>query len=455
MLACLLAPRNACSLPQPLEAALEALSPLDPARWPGGDPPRFLDGEGREVLPGLACAAGEACTNAGLWPRDLFEERLLVIIVVTERDDCSLTDASWLHPALSLTAACARAHELGELRPIERYLDGLTGPRPGRMIFALQGGIPADAVTLDRYGPYESDELAALAADPRLEPVYEAGSIEPACATGDVSASPPARLLEMAQGLLPRSREVVLGSICESGGEFAARVRSAILGATRAPCFPPYRFSIAGHGSVLDRCVVHETLPPGARCGEREGRTRIDVDAEGREVCALARVAPDADAPGWFFDDAYIAREETQYCLSPHLGAVRVTEATAPRGAIEVTCRYREIASDAEEADLDVLCDAERDASSPCREGMVCRAEDDRCGLGGTGLVCDALRLSCVPRCERDEECPVDRALRPGVCDRRSVAEAARERDIPQWLFGPERLDVPRHVCGTLDCRMP
>jgi hypothetical protein len=323
------------------------------------------------------------------------------------------------------------------------------------MIIAVQGGIPADAVTRDRYGVADIAALDALVADPRLEPVYDAGTIAPSCTTSEVRASPPTRLLAMAQELLPRGGEVVLGSICEREGEFAARVRGAILEAMSAPCSPPYRFSIAGHTSVLDRCVVHETLPPAARCVEREGRARIDVDDEGREICALARVPAGASSPGWFFDEASVDEAADQLCLSPHLGAVRVTDATVPRGAIGVTCRYREHAPEAESPDPEFLCDGHHDASAPCREGMLCRADDDRCGLGGTGLVCDPLQLLCVPRCESDEVCPADRAASPGVCDRRTVAEAATALGVPHWLLSPEQLTTPRDVCGTLECRTP
>ncbi len=441
---CLAAPNDTCALPQPLETALEILSPSEPDRWifPGEIAPRFANQDGQDVLLGLACAPGQWCPHME-FPQ---EDSLLVIVVVTDRDDCSLVDAGVLDDSVSLPAACASAHAVGVLRAIERYGDGLAQRRrdPSRVLIAIQAGIPPDLLTAE---PIDTAAITTIAADPRLEIAREGATLRASCSTVDVRATPPTRMLETARTISERYGAVVLGSICESGSDFVERLRREILRQSRAPCFPPVRFSV-GSWTELDRCVVHETLPLGARCDEREARERIDVDADGREICSLPRVTPDASTPGWFFDEAIVREAEGQFCGSPHYGAVRITDATAPHGAIAVTCRY----SENEGEDPDVLCNATHDERSPCREAMTCRTDDDRCGLGETGLLCDPIALRCMRRCERDEECPRVREDRSGVCDRRTVRDSIGDRYLRPWMIDDDRLDVPRHVCGGLAC---
>ena len=443
---CLVAPNDTCALPQPLETALEILSPSEPDRWvfPGEIAPLFANPDGQDVLLGLACAPGQWCPHTA-FPQ---EESLLVIVVITERDDCSLVDAGVLDDSISLPAACARAHALGQLRAIERYADGLGRRRwdPSRVLVAIQAGLPPDALTAE---PIDTAAITTIAADPRLEIAPEGATLRASCTAADVRATPPARLLEMARRVSEISGGVVLGSICETEPDFVERLRREILRQGRALCFPPARFSI-GNGTVLDRCVVRETLPLGARCEDREARVQIDVDTDGRQICALDRVGADSTTPGWFFDETIIARAEGEFCLSPHLDAVRVTGATTPRGAIDVSCRYVEWTGTGEETD--VICDDDNGPGAPCVETMVCRRDDDRCSLGGTGLVCDPISLRCRQPCDDDAECPAEHETRPGVCDRRTIGVAARDVEIHAWMIDVDERDRPRQVCGTLAC---
>ena len=443
---CLVAPTAACALPQPLETALEILTPAASDPWTFRDEtlPHFADADGQDVLPGLACAPGAWC------PHTVYPEpsSMLVIVFLTDRDDCSLSDATVLDDSLSLPAACARSHALGELRGIERFVQGISRRRweAGQILVAIQAGIPPDASTT---APLDTAAITTIAADPRLEIAREGATLRASCSTVDVRATPPTRLLEMARRISENDGGVVLGSLCETDGEFVARLRREILRQGRAPCFPFARFSI-GNGTVLDRCVVRETLPLGASCADREARVQIDVDADGRAICALDRVEADATTPGWFFDETAVVRAEGDYCLSPHLDAVRVTGATTPRGAIDVSCRYVEWTGTGEETD--VICDDDNGPGAPCVETMVCRRDDDRCSLGGTGLVCDPISLRCRRPCDDDAECPAEHETRPGVCDRRTIGVAARDVEIPAWMIDVDERERPRQVCGTLAC---
>lgn len=435
-LACLVSARGGCALPQPLEATLEALSPEAPEPWtrPGYVPPRFADAEGREILPGLACSADGGCAHAGL----LQPESVLVVVVITERDDCSLTDTGVLEAGVSLPTACARAHAAGGLRDVQRYVDGLVGLRadPGRLVLAIQAGLPTDGLL----GPIDT-----VLGDPRLVPREEGSELVPSCATSEVSATPPTRWLEVARQLSAVGALVVLGSICERDADFVAQLRARVVEATQPFCLGPGQ---EPEHVMLDRCVVRESLPPGARCSERGGRVFLDLDASGGEICMLSEVSPEAASPGWFVDDEALAAQLGQGCLTGHSRSVRVTPSTAPHGALRVTCRYAH-----ERSTEDVICDDEV-ASRPCTEGMLCDVADDRCGLGATGLVCDAFLLRCMPRCERDEDCP-DGFEGSGLCDPRTAGEVADRELVPRWLLEPGRVEQPRRVCASLVCRGP
>lgn len=435
-LACLVSSRRGCALPQPLEAALEALSPEAPEPWtrPGYVPPRFADADGREILPGLACSAAGGCAHAGL----LQPESVLVVVVITERDDCSLTDTGVLEAGVSLPTACARADAAGGLREVQRYVDGLVGLRadPARLVLAIQAGLPTDAV-----GP-----LDAVLGDPRLAPREEGGELVPSCATSEVSATPPTRWLEVARQLSAVGARVVLGSICERDADFVAQLRAHLAEASRPLCLAS---GAEREQVLLDRCVVRESLLPGMRCDERSGRVLLGLDASGAEVCALRQVAPGAANPGWFFDDEALAAQAGRGCLTAHPTSVRVTSSTAPHGALRVTCRYVN-----ERRTADVICDESEDASAPCTEGMLCHVADDRCGLGGTGLVCDAFQLRCMRHCERDEDCP-DGFEESGLCDPRTAGEVADRELVPRSLLEPGRVEQPRRVCASLVCGGP
>jgi hypothetical protein len=85
---------------------------------------------------------------------------------------------------------------------------------------------------------------------------------------------------------------------------------------------------------------------------------------------------------------------------------------------------------------------------------MLCHVADDRCGLGGTGLVCDAFQLRCMRHCERDEDCP-DGFEESGLCDPRTAGEVADRELVPRSLLEPGRVEQPRRVCASLVCGGP
>lgn len=196
-LACLgRAGTDGCGYEQPLEAGLKALSPSDGAV-------RFADGGG-----GHADGA-----NAGF----LREGSILVVLVLTDEDDCSAADPALFDPAGEtypgdLNLRCFEHPEA--LHPVERYVDGWLATRrdPRNFFFAVVAGIPSD-LTADG----STTDFDGILADPRMEERRDPAApsaLQPSCEDVGGHALPPRRLVETARRLEARGATSVLGSIC-------------------------------------------------------------------------------------------------------------------------------------------------------------------------------------------------------------------------------------------------
>ena len=207
-----------CGFEQPLEAVLKALSPASATAWtaPTFVPPVFFD-----ATSGHALGA-----NAGFVRPD----SLLVVVLVTDEEDCSALDPGVFDPLSStytgdLNLRCF--NHPGALHPVARFVDGLAQLRldPERLIVASIVGIPVGAepaTTVPDYG--------AILAHPdmveRLDPSMT-NRLAPSCnVTGRGVAFPPRRILTMQQELEARGIATTTGSICQSS---FASVTSRIL----------------------------------------------------------------------------------------------------------------------------------------------------------------------------------------------------------------------------------
>jgi hypothetical protein len=202
-----------CGFEQPLEATLKALLPEDAAVT-------FVHGE----------AHGDR-ENAGF----LRENSLLVVIVVSDEDDCSTSDYGIFDPlseqnrANGVNAACTENND--KLFDAERYVDNLKKLRPNNdnVIFAVIGGVPPNLVADDYRANFDltTDEGVRGYYDLVLSDVHmqEAlvGSgmqqhLAPSCHTDwpqdqlALNANPPRRLLKVARGFGAQS---VVASICD------------------------------------------------------------------------------------------------------------------------------------------------------------------------------------------------------------------------------------------------
>lgn len=198
-----------CSFEQPLEAALRALAPAP-------------DGHGDEA-------------NNGFLRRD----SLLVVLLLTDEEDCSMQDTSIITPAAfldpgdpllsqGLNVRCSANPQA--LFPIARYIDGLSRLRPNAsdrtMFFAIAGVPPAlvDGAALAEVALEDDDErerfyASLLEAPAMAEVIDDLGTaapdddvIRPACESKQGAALPARRLVEVVRGF---GIDGLIQSICE------------------------------------------------------------------------------------------------------------------------------------------------------------------------------------------------------------------------------------------------
>jgi hypothetical protein len=203
-----------CGFEQPLEATLRAL-------WPASDP-------AVEFLYGASHGDGE---NAGF----LRDDSLLIVVVISDEDDCSARDPRVFMPddflpqgdpllGESLLTRCVEHEEL--LYERARYVDGLRALRPDNdnVLFVAIGGIPPELVSEQAladvdFGDAEQRNAyfdGILAAPAMLQTTIqdqlgierpESSCMKPSGAP----AFPPRRLVQVARDFDDHS---VLGSLC-------------------------------------------------------------------------------------------------------------------------------------------------------------------------------------------------------------------------------------------------
>jgi hypothetical protein len=198
-----------CAFEQPLEAALRAL----------GSAP---DGHGAGINQGF-----------------LRDDSLLVVLQLSDEDDCSLLDPRIATPPAALPPGDPLASQGLDVRcirnpdglyPISRYIDGLKALRPGaedRAMFFAIAGVPAEMVGADALRPGTLEDAdargrfydAILNAPAMLGAVDERSASSPdddavvaVCDGENGPARPARRLVEVARGF---GMNGLVQSICE------------------------------------------------------------------------------------------------------------------------------------------------------------------------------------------------------------------------------------------------
>lgn len=330
-----------CGFEQPLEAALKALTPA-------ASELRFRQERGGVIESDTGGHGSGA--NAGF----LRESSLLLIVIITDEDDCSTADMDLFSPSGAdpqypspITAPSAdpgvqcAAHPTA-LHPVQRYVDGFLALRPGRedfVSFVVIGGVDPTLLavhsdgTLENGFEYIHTDYDALLAEPGMQAVVdESGeALVPACtrpapddpdnAAVRREAAPPRRLIAVAEGLRDAGAGSELVSVCSAVDAEAGDHR---LDLGRLDAWWNIRQAAhRGHpGYGLPRpmerdadqrvpCRVTETLREGLSCEGLPGRTFVGVSDQ-REVCELTQlgVPPDdrvpgasIDGAGWYYDD--------------------------------------------------------------------------------------------------------------------------------------------------------
>lgn len=404
-----------CNFEQPLEALLKALTPS--TAGPLFSEARVGHGDG---------------ANVGF----LREDAALVVVLLTDEDDCSspddrvyqteggpypgpfLDNDPVTHPTPLLDRRCASYRDAQY--DIERYAEGLLTLRTRGVVFAAVVGLPVGASSAFRV----DGDFGALLRHPEMQerpdPAAPA-SLVPACTrqegTLSSSATPARRIVRLAEALREGGGQVVLESICRADAlgradysSLATALLAPIAAALGESCLATPLRRLPDE-SV--RCQIDETLPAGARCDALAGRSLQRIDDQGREVCRVQQLIPteaerSAFAPpagvGWFYDD-YSTRALDQCPVGrTRLLSFAATEPT-PDAELRIECVFDDVG----DPELPLW-------GSACSPGdadacALTSAEQARLGArlerSDAALHCEPSTRLCELGCEGDGECPL------------------------------------------------
>ncbi|HET8933454.1 MAG TPA: hypothetical protein VFN67_08450 [Polyangiales bacterium] len=380
-----------CGFESQLEAPFKALMPriLTDARGAVvQNPYRFLATDeirtwGRGDLP---VAQGG---NAGFLRQDPKDPSLLVIVLLTDEEDCSVKSTDHLKPnnqllenspyrAEDINLRCHNHPEfLYEVR--DRYLNGFRALRPGRedlVVFSAIVGVPVDLVSAEvmaatdlndedsREAFYEkilNDDRMKEVVDPTSVPGSGQGNLIPSCVRqvdGEAmpaTAYPPRRIVELARAFGPNG---MVQSICQDDfGPAVDMIVNSMAKPLTEMCMP--QKLLRGDDDKVS-CALYWELPTEEQVKEQmldentptqctdlpdvlDPRVEVRTGDNGGQRCAIqqlavahGRVASDGD--GWYYDDFTDGLDDM--CSEGLPRRIAFTErAHAPRGvAVALEC---------------------------------------------------------------------------------------------------------------------
>ncbi len=373
-----------CGLEHQLEVALKAMTPSTSSLRFRGASQSSVTGHGDTLNDGF-----------------LREDALLVTLVVSDEEDCSVqtSEMNLFHPEQDNTEypgpinlRCIDYPDA--LHPVERYVDGYLELKqnPDLFVFAAIVGVPTDLVA-----DTSNINFDAILADSRMEAKPDALNPEIPATSCDVSgvgkAYPPRRIVQVAQSLEEeKGSNGIIQSICQSNynGALDAIVEKigSVLGGA---CLPR---ALSRNESGLVNCDVIETLPSGTSCSSLSGRALVStkkVNGENRELCRVSQQpvlggAAPTDA-GWFYDD--FTTDTDSRCGTEGQRIAYVDGASPITGtSVRLEC-LQPVQSDAV------------GIGTPCTPGGG--SSSNPCS--NVDLTCDSISNTCQQTCTSDADC--------------------------------------------------
>jgi hypothetical protein len=396
---------NGCGYEQQLESMWRALAPSTDSSFSG-------------MSTGQGAPSGY---NAGF----LRDDAILVVILVSDEEDCSSPDGSRgvLYRSNDSAANVLCSRNPGALHPISRYIDGLRSlkPRyPERIIFAGIVGVPLASASSAK----TPDEILNLE-DMKVVEEQPAGGplgLRPACVAtnGAGDADPARRMVELAKGFRENG---VITSICEDDyGPALAVVIEKIAAKLSGACLPR-QLKVNEEGLVECLVVEIKAADDKTPCAATPGRTRElpprVVDGSQRIVCEvnqLAVVGRQIPAgQGWYYDNFSAGLMKS--CKTDRQRVAFATSSPLSRGALaRVECQQSVLNAPMGATGVDAV-------DTPCNDdGSDAPHGDAKCqalSVPGQALLCvqGTCQLSCTTKanCQPGFVCTTDAQGR-GFC---------------------------------------
>ncbi len=250
----------------------------------------------------LTVHAAEGAANEGF----LRADAVLAILMVTDEEDCSISDPSIFSDDDTLGPLNLRCFNNFEMvRPVDEFVDSILSVKPGhpeRIVVSAITGVPPDLVQLTSDQLRSSDimtteDFDAILDDPRMIETVDfsaAGGgnrLVPSCDVPGLGvAFPPRRIVELIRDIDSVGNNGLVQSICQADWSDSTRAISNLIGrAIPGTCTPLPLLGEAeplANGEHAD-CVVLEILPdPGCAAGriprgEDDGQTICQVCQQG------------------------------------------------------------------------------------------------------------------------------------------------------------------------------
>jgi len=277
-------------------------------------------------------------------------DAVLAILMVTDEEDCSISDPRIFGDDDDLGPLNLRCFDNQEMvRPVDEFVNSILSVKPGhtdRIVVSAIAGVPPDLVELSDAQLRSADimtreDFENILNDPRMvesvdySPNGGGNRLVPSCDVPGLGvAFPPRRIVELIRDIDGVANNGLVQSICQSDWTFSTRAISNVIGrAIPGTCLPVVVLEGGDQlatGQHAD-CVVLEMLPGASSCaGGRIDRGQDD----GSRIC---QVCQQGDGDAGFETD--FRGESVSACAgeSAHWFYTTEDDTCGSRGKIEFT----------------------------------------------------------------------------------------------------------------------